>query len=82
MSIGKDCKGKIKNETAIDYGSYEVILSFSNRFKKYLPLFLNIPCFEAIRIHGGNTAADSEGCILVGAEVDKKPHLELCQQSK
>lgn len=76
--IGKDCKGKIRNETAINYGTYEVILSFSNRFQKYLPLLLNVPCFEGIRIHGGNTAADSEGCILVGAEGDMKSRIWNC----
>lgn len=77
-NLGKDCSGKIKNETAIDYGRYEVILSFSNRFKKYLPLLLNVPCFEGIRMHGGNTAADSEGCILVGAEGDMKNRIWNC----
>ncbi len=76
--LGKECKGKIKNLTAIDYGRYEVVLSFSNRFKKYLPLLLNVRCFEAIRIHGGNTAADSEGCILVGAEGDMKNRIWNC----
>lgn len=73
-----DCSKKIKNETAIDAGRYEVILSFSNRFQKYLPLLLNVPCFEGIRIHGGNTAEDSEGCILVGAQGDMKERIWNC----
>ncbi len=73
-----DCRKKIKNETAIDDGRYEVILSFSNRFQKYLPLLLNVPCFDGIRIHGGNTAADSEGCILVGAEGDMQGRIWNC----
>jgi hypothetical protein len=47
---------KIQNKTAIDPGRYQVILSLSNLFQKYLPLFLNVPCFTAIRMHGGNTA--------------------------
>lgn len=77
-NLGMNCKGKIKNETAINPGTYEVILSFSNRFKKYLPLLLNVACFEGIRVHGGNTAADSEGCILVGSEGDMKTKIWNC----
>jgi len=76
--LGPNCKGKVAHETAISYGKYEVILSFSNRFQRYLPLLLNVPCFEGIRIHGGNTAADSEGCILVGAEGDLKTRIWNC----
>ena len=52
--------------TAIPYGTYKVILSMSNRFKRVLPLLLDVPEFSGIRIHAGNTADDSLGCILVG----------------
>ena len=72
------CGNKVQNETAIDFGKYEVALTFSNHFQKYLPLLLNVKCFEGIRIHGGNTAADSEGCILVGAESDMKSKIWNC----
>jgi hypothetical protein len=54
-------------KTAIQRGKYKVVLSFSNRFKKYLPELINVPQFAGIRIHAGNKAEDSEGCILVGA---------------
>lgn len=60
------CKEKIFGETAILKGIYKVILSFSNRFKKILPEILNVQHFAGIRIHGGNKAADSHGCILLG----------------
>lgn len=73
-----NCRKKIRNQTAIDMGRYEVILSFSNRFQKYLPLLLNVACFEGIRIHGGNTAEDSEGCILIGTHGDMKEKIWSC----
>jgi len=57
---------KIKGITAIPAGAYEVIISFSERFNRQLPLLLNVPNFDGIRIHPGNTDRDTEGCILVG----------------
>jgi len=62
---------KIKCETAIPKGTYKVIINKSNRFKKLLPLVLNVPNFEGIRIHPGNTNHDTEGCILVGVTRSK-----------
>lgn len=57
---------KIKGVTAIPYGKYEVVINFSNRFQKPMPLLLNVPNFEGIRIHNGNTADHTEGCVLLG----------------
>jgi len=57
---------KVYGETAIPYGTYKVILSVSNRFKKLMPEVLDVKGFKGIRIHSGNTALDSHGCIIVG----------------
>jgi len=57
---------KVYGKTAIPKGRYEVTLTMSNRFKKVLPLINNVPGFEGIRIHSGNTAEHTEGCVLLG----------------
>ena len=57
---------KVYGETAIPYGTYRVLWTYSPKFKRYMPLVDNVPYFQGIRIHSGNTAKDSAGCILVG----------------
>ena len=61
---------KIKGRSAIPEGRYAVVISWSPKMKQWLPILLGGPDFnrkwQGIRIHAGNTAADTEGCILVG----------------
>ena len=57
---------KVYAKTAIPYGTYEIKWTYSPRFKKYTPQLMNVPSFEGIRIHSGNTSDDTEGCLILG----------------
>jgi hypothetical protein len=57
---------KVYGETCIPRGRYKIIYDMSTKYGKLMPHILNVPYFVGIRIHPGNKAEDSEGCILVG----------------
>ena len=59
-------KIKVKGETAIPVGIYKIILNYSPKFKKVMPLLTNVKGYSGVRIHSGNSAKDTEGCLLVG----------------
>ena len=63
---------KVQDKTAIPRGTYDVVVTMSNRFKTRLPLLENVEGFTGIRIHSGNHSGNTEGCILVGMTWDGK----------
>lgn len=62
---------KVYAESAIPYGKYKVVYNWSPKFGRNLPRLLNVPHFEGILIHPGNTNKDTAGCILVGNNTAK-----------
>lgn len=66
MRLAQIQKLKVYGKTAIPTGEYSVRMTLSPRFNRVMPLIENVKGFDGIRIHSGNTADDSLGCILVG----------------
>lgn len=57
---------KVYGKTAIPRGRYRIMVDFSHRFQKPLPHIMDVPKYEGVRVHGGNRAEQSLGCILIG----------------
>ena len=66
MTLEEIMRLKKYGETAIPYGTYRVQITYSPKFKKMMPILIGVKGFEGVRIHSGNTAKDSLGCLLVG----------------
>lgn len=71
MQVSEILAKKRKGVTAIPMGKYDILLTFSPKFKRVLPLLLNVKCYEGVRIHAGNTVENTEGCLLVGENKEK-----------
>ena len=66
MSESEILKKKVKGQTAIPIGHYVINITYSPKYKRMMPLLLDVKGFSGIRIHSGNNAKDTEGCLLVG----------------
>lgn len=66
MPLNEIQQHKVYGHTAIPTGRYRVEITYSPRFKKYMPLVCEIKGFSGVRLHAGNTPDDTEGCILFG----------------
>lgn len=69
---------KVYGETAIPYGTYKVVMDFSNRFQRIMPHLLDVKFFSGIRIHSGNSDLNSSGCVIVA----KKRAKDMVFESK
>lgn len=68
-------RDKIAGKTAIPLGCYKYITTYSPTFHRLLPLLLDVPYFDGIRIHSGNSAEDTKGCVIVGRLREQKDYL-------
>lgn len=66
MSVGEIMTKKLAGQTAIPAGDYKITRTYSPRFKRLVPQIMNVKGFAGVRVHAGNTAADTEGCVLLG----------------
>jgi hypothetical protein len=58
---------KVQDSTCIPRGTYKVVWNHSQHFGKDMPQILNVPQFEGVRIHSGNSSKDTQGCLIVGS---------------
>lgn len=66
MTANEILRRKVKGQTAIPTGHYNIDITYSPKYKRMMPLLLDVKGFSGIRIHSGNTSKDTEGCLIVG----------------
>jgi hypothetical protein len=71
MPLAEIVATKVYGKTCIPYGRYEIDWTMSARFKKMMPILLNVPGYSGIRIHVGNSEKDSLGCLLPCSKYSK-----------
>ena len=71
MALKEIYKRKIKGKTAVPRGTYQIQITYSPRIKQNLPLLVDVPGFTGIRIHAGNDAKDTDGCLLLGENTQR-----------
>ena len=72
---------KIWGQTAIPAGRYQCVITWSPKFQRKMPLLLGVPGYEGVRVHWGNDATASEGCLLVGSGYNMK-HPDWISESR
>lgn len=77
-TTGDSCALKVEDKTAIPCGTYPVVMAFSPKHNMNVPHIQNVPCFQEIEMHVGNTAADTDGCVLLG-ELQDIPNQQILQ---
>jgi hypothetical protein len=69
MTVEEIKKIKVYGKTAIPTGEYSIQITYSPKYKRDVPQVMNVKGYSGIRIHSGNTAGDSEGCLLPGMKM-------------
>lgn len=77
--VNNDCSMKIYGKTAIPEGIYDIEMLWWEKHKNHYPHIKDVPCFEGILIHGGTTVEDTEGCLLIGEQLQQEGTLGNCR---
>ena len=77
--VANDCSMKIYGKTAIPEGTYDIEMEWWQKHNNFYPHIKNVPCFEGILMHGGTTVNDTEGCVLMGEQLQEPGTIGNCK---